>query len=63
MSHPQKAQNLPPVRGGLGMIDDANKESNEDVMWWRFSHNKDYQETQGLRVLSSISRVLYNDGI
>ena len=38
--------NLPPVRGGLGMAEDGNKESTEDVLWWRFSHNKEYQETQ-----------------
>lgn len=38
--------NLPPVRGGLGMVEDSNKESTEDVLWWRFSHNKEYQDTQ-----------------
>ena len=28
------------------MVEDGNKESTEDVLWWRFSHNKEYQETQ-----------------
>jgi len=42
----QVAANLPPARGGLGMSDDEKRESTESLMWWRFTHNKEYQATQ-----------------
>jgi len=36
---------MPAGRGGLSMSEDE-KRQNGDIMWWRFTHNKDYQETQ-----------------
>ena len=36
---------MPAGRGGLSMSEDE-KRNNGDIMWWRFTHNKDYQETQ-----------------
>ena len=42
---------MPAGRGGLSMSEDE-KRNNGDIMWWRFTHNKDYQETQERFILS-----------
>ena len=44
---------MPAGRGGLSMSEDE-KRNNGDIMWWRFTHNKDYQETQEWFILFSL---------
>ena len=43
-------------RGGLSMSEDE-KRNNGDIMWWRFTHNKDYQETQEWEELFLLERL------
>ena len=37
-------QAMPGGRGGLSMVEDETKTS-DNIQWWRFTHNRDYQGT------------------
>jgi len=44
-------QAMPGGRGGLSMVEDEKK-NNENIQWWRFTHNRDYQGNRTLFILS-----------
>ena len=38
---------IPGGHGGLGCFEDEKrKKINSDLSWWRFAHNRDYQQVQ-----------------